>query len=96
LRHVHARFLGERVGRGRGLTILIGNGDRRSIDLLDHVSLRSGDPRGQHRQPTRGIEMRDLTAASRSRRQQRRDAIAQLRGRRGNHPRGNLFASDLE
>ncbi len=95
LRNLDARLAGEGLRGRRRLTVFICDVDRRSIDLLDDVSLRRRDASGHHRQAPWRIEMRDFAARQALAGQQSSDAVTQfLRGRR-NHPRRNLFASDL-
>ena len=95
LSDVNAGLLGKCVGSRCRLAILICDVDRRPGDLLDDVGLRSCDSGRHHGQPPRAIEVRDFTARQPLTGQQRGDALAQFFGRRANHPRRNLFASDL-
>ena len=95
-RYVHASLSGKGMSCRGWFTILIGDIHRRSGDLLRCVRLGRRNSLSHRRQSPRRIEMDDFAGRQAFPDQQSGDALAQFLRGRVDHPRRNLFATDLK
>ena len=94
---IDAGFFGEGMRGRSGLAIFERNRDRWAGLFLDDRRLGGWNIRRQHRQAARRIEISQGTRGQQPFAvEQLVHALAQFERRRVNHPRRNLFATDLE
>ena len=94
---MHPRFLCERVRRRCRLPVLEGDSHSRTGDLFADIGLRCRNAGGEHGQTPRSVEIGHRVLGVQPFTVEKRvHAFAEFLRRGIDHPRWNLFASDLE